>query len=143
MPKASHSVTVHAPIQRLWAVLLDRIERPGRTVAGVTGVEILERQPGYVLRRMLMGDDELVERITVFEKRHEIDFVLVDHPVYAGQVVNRIEELYETQEPGLPLRLTFALDWRRKDGKPDQADMSEAIRRAVERAKELAEGGEA
>lgn len=139
MPQASHSVMVRAPLERLWGLLLDKIERPQDYLPEVREVEILERQPGYLLRRMRVAEMELVERVTVFEKRHEVDYVLVDHPVYAGQVVNRIEELYETEEPGLPLRLTFALDWRRKDGKPDEEDLGAAIRQAVERTKALAE----
>ncbi len=139
MPKASHSVRVHAPLERLWALLLDKIENPGKYVPGVQAVEILERQPGFTLRRMRTAELEVVERITVFEKRHEIDFVLVDHPLYAGQVVNRINALVETDQPGLSLELTFSLDWRRKDGKADEADRHDAVRLAVEHMKNLAE----
>ncbi|GAB5471558.1 MAG: hypothetical protein Kilf2KO_45880 [Rhodospirillales bacterium] len=140
MPKASHTVEVKASLERLWALLLDKIEQPQRYVPGVVKVEILDRQPGFTLRRMKTEAFTAVERITVFEKRHEIDFVLVDHPLYAGQVVNRIEQLYDSQQPGLPLNLTFALDWRRTDGQPDRLDMNDAIRAAVEQTKSLAEG---
>lgn len=139
MPKASHSVRVHAPLARLWALLLDKIENPAKYVPGVQAVEILERQPGFTLRRMKTADFEVVERITVFEKRHEIDFVLVDHPLYAGQVRNKIEELVETDRPDLSLKLSIALDWRRMDGQPDDLDMTDAVRQAVEQTKTLAE----
>ena len=112
MPKASHSVRVEAPLERLWGLLLAAIEEPQDVLPGVLEVEILERQAGFTLRRMKTAAFEVVERITVFETRHEIDLVLVDHPLYAGQAVNRIETLMETAQPGLPLTYTIAVDWR-------------------------------
>jgi hypothetical protein len=65
--------------------------------------------------------------------------VLVDHPVYAGQVVNRIEP---PLRPGLSCTLTFALDWRRKDGEADSLDLQATIERAVRQTKTLAERAE-
>jgi len=138
MPKASYTARVDASLETLWRLLLEKIERPQRFVPGVSEVEILEREAGFLVRRMKAGDLELVERITVFERQQQIDFVLVDHPVYAGQVINKVEVLHE----GLPLSLTFSLDWRRKDGQPDREDMSDAIRKAVEETKALAEAAE-
>ncbi len=139
MPKTSHSVRVRAPLERLWSLLLDQIDNPGKFLSDVRAVEILERQPGFTLRRTRTADLEVVERITVFEKRHEIDFVLIDHPLYAGQVRNKVAELVETERPGLSLTLTCALDWRRKDGKADDLDMTDAVRQTVERIKALSE----
>jgi hypothetical protein len=136
MPKASYSVQVKAPVETVWRLLLEKIENPGAYVPGVESVTILDRQPGFVIRRMKVDDVEVVERITAFEKTHEIDFVLVDHPVYAGQVVNRIEP---PLRPGLSCTLTFTLDWRRKDGQPDTLDLQASIVQAVERTKALAE----
>jgi hypothetical protein len=139
VPKASYSVQVSAPVETVWRLLLDKIENPGTYVPGVSAVKILDRQPGYVIRSMKTGDIEVVERITVFAKRHEVDFVLVDHPVYAGQVVNRIEP---PLRPGLSCTLTFALDWRRKDGEADSLDLQATIERAVRQTKTLAERAE-
>ncbi|MEO1192944.1 MAG: AtaL-like protein [Pseudomonadota bacterium] len=139
MLKASVSTEVHASLDRLWGLLKETIDDPGRVLPDVTAVEILERVPGFTLRRMQVGALEIVERITVFEKRHEIDFVLVDHPLYAGQAVTRIEELFETPRPGLPLSLTLTLDWRRKDGEPDALDMGPTLEAAAAKIKSLAE----
>ena len=136
MPKASHSVQVNAPVDTVWRLLVDKIENPGRYVPGVENVKVLERQPGYVVRRMKVGDVEVVERITAFEQMHEVDFVLVDHPVYAGQVVNRIEP---PLRPGLSCTLTFTLDWRRKDGRPDTLDLQPNVEQAIRKTKALAE----
>lgn len=136
MPKASHSVKVAAPVETIWQLLLEKIENPGRFIQGVSGVEIVERQAGYLVRRMKVGGLEVVERITAYEKSHEVDFVLLEHPLYAGQVVNRIEP---PLRPGLSATLTFALDWRRKDGRPDEMDLQPQIVASVEATRDKAE----
>lgn len=136
MPKASHSVQVKAPVDTVWRILLDKIENPGATVPGVESVKILDREPGFVVRQMRAGGVDVVERVTAFAQSHEVDYVLIDHPVYAGQVVNKIEP---PLRPGLSCTLTFTLDWRRKDGQPDTLDLQPAIVQAVEKAKALAE----
>lgn len=139
MPKASHSLIVNAPLSRLWKLLADGVSDPGSFLPGVKAVEILERQPGFLLRRLRTADYEVVERITFFERRHEIDFVLEDHPHYAGQSRQRIEELYETDRPGLSLTLTLSVDWRRRDRLDDDLDLDDSLRTAAERLKALAE----
>lgn len=139
MPKAEHSLVVHAPLDRLWQLLSEGITDPGRFYPGIERVEILERQAGSLTRRIRTKDYEAVERITRFEKRHEIDFLLVDHPHYAGQSRQRISELFETDSPGLSLTLTLSLDWRRKDREADDLDLTDTIRTAAERIKAAAE----
>ncbi len=139
MPKVTHSVTVNAPLQRLWKLLSDGVSDPGSFLPYVDKVEILERQPGSVLRRLRTPDYDVVERITLFEKRHEIDFMLEDHAHYAGQSRQVIEELYETDSPGLSLTLTLSVDWRRTDREDDELNLDDSIRAAAERLKSLAE----
>ncbi len=139
MPKAETSLTIHAPLERLWALLVESTINPGRFYPGVRGVEILERQPGFLVRRIRTADYEAVERITLFEKRHEVDCLLVDHPHYAGQSRLKIEELFETEHRGLSLTLTLSLDWRRMDRQADQLDLSEALQQAAAGFKALAE----
>lgn len=136
MPKASHSVQVRAPVETVWRLLLDKIENPGASVPGVESVTILDRQPGFVIRQMRANGLDVTERVTAFAQSHEVDYVLLEHPVYAGQVVNRIEP---PLRPGLSCTLTYALDWRRKDGQPDSLDLQPAIVQAVEAIKAAAE----
>ena len=136
MPKTSHSARVAAPVETIWQLLLEKIEHPGRFIPSVSEVEMIEREPGYVVRRMKVGSMQVVERITAYEKSHEIDFLLLEHPLYAGQVVNRIEP---PLRPGLSATLTIALDWRRKDGRPDALDLGPQIAAAVQATKEEAE----
>jgi hypothetical protein len=136
MPKASHSVQVKAPVETVWRLLVDSIANPAAYLPGISGVRILDRQPGFLIRQMTLGELAVVERVTAFEKMHEVDFVLVDHPVYAGQVVLRIEP---PLRPGLSCALSCSLDWRRKDGQPDTLDLQPSIVQAVEKTKALAE----
>jgi len=136
MPKASLSVEVRAPVETIWRLLLDKIENPGRYRQGVLEVEMLDRQPGFVVRRLKTTNFEVVERITAFPQSHEVDFVLLEHPFYAGQSKNRITPPFR---PGLSATLTFELDWRRKDGRPDTADLTPQMRASLEQTKALAE----
>ncbi len=139
MPKAQHSIVIDAPLPRLWQLLTAGVTDPRSFLPGVEKVEILERQAGFLPRRLRTKDYEVVERVTVFEKRHEIDFLLVDHPIYVGQSRQRIEELYETRTPGLPLTLTLSVDWRRTDRQADDLALADDIKTAAERLKALAE----
>lgn len=136
MPKASLSTQVRAPVETIWRLLLDKIENPGRYRQGVLEVEVLEREPGFLVRRLKTNSFEVVERITAFEKSHEVDFVLLEHPLYAGQSKNRI---VPPLRPGLSATLDFELDWRRKDGRPDEADLTPQLRASLEQTKALAE----
>ncbi len=140
MPTASQSLQVAAPLEVIWQLLLEKIEDPGKFLQGVQAVEMLERQPGYVVRRMRTAAFEVVERITAYEKSHEVDFVILEHPLYAGQAVNRIEP---PLRPGLSAKLTFSIDWRRKDGHPDEVDLTPQVAAAVERTRALAEAAAA
>ncbi len=141
MPKISHSIEIHAPLARLWSLLEGGAANPGRFLAGIRHAEVLERQAGSLLRRIETDDFAVVERVTLFEKRREIDFVLQGEADYAGQSKQRIDTLYETDMPGLPLNLHYSLDWRRKDHAPDDLDLEGWIESALRRIKAEAEAG--
>jgi hypothetical protein len=109
MPHATHTEPVNASVETIWRLLVDKIENPGAYLPGVRRVEILERTPDFVLRRLVTDTLELTERIARDARRLEIVYSLVDHPLYFGTVTNRIAP---PEGPGdLPL-LTFTLDWR-------------------------------
>lgn len=138
MPQASHSVQVKAPVDIIWRLLLTAIEAPGRFLPGVAGLEVKERQPGFLVRRLTLGEVTVTERVTAFEKRHEVDYLLVEPSPYAGQCVHRIEP---PLRPGLSAGLTLSLDWRRKDGGQDSLDLEAALAEAAARIKAAAETG--
>ncbi len=138
MPFASHSETVVASVQTIWQLLLDKIEDPAKYVPDVERSEILIRGNGFVVRRIKATGQDLTERITADEKDHKVEFVLVDHPVYEGNVENVI---MTSLEGGYPT-LTFTLDWKRRDGARDELNMQPAIRRSVKHTKKLAEAAQ-
>lgn len=138
MPQASHSEEVKAPVEAIWRLLLEAIENPGRFLPGVLEVEVEERQSGFLVRRLKTAAFEVTERVTAFEKRHEVDYLLVEPSPYAGQCVHRIEP---PLRPGLSARLTLSLDWRRKDGAADTLEVAPALADALARIKAAAEAG--
>ena len=89
-----------------------------------------------VLRQMsVAGKEVLRERITNDPARGEVLFTLIDHPVYRGQVINRVKA---TAEGAV---LEYALDWVPINGQepPGGPDMAVAIQGAVLHTKALAE----
>ena len=78
---------------------------------------------------------KLEQRITNDPARGEVLFTLIDHPVYRGQVVNRVKA---TAEGAV---LEYALDWVPINGQepPGGPDMAVAIQGAVLHTKALAE----
>lgn len=136
MPKTACSVSVNAPVETVWNLLIDKIRHPERYVPGVTRVTILEASDAGVLREMTAGGLKVTERITQDAERREVVFTLVDHPVYMGQVVNRIA----VGRDGRPV-LEYVMNWmpRACIEAPQGADLAAAVRGTVLHLKELAE----
>lgn len=142
MPFTSFTCDVDASVDTLWRLLEDKIANPDRYLPEVEETEILERAPEGVLRRMKTAVFEVIERITADRERLEISYVLVDHPEFAGHVVDRITPAREDEPAGRPL-LTVTLDWRPLDGPATpEEDLLELITAAVLQTKELAEEAE-
>ena len=137
MPHATFSSKVIAPEKKVWWLLLDKVENPGKYLPGVIRSQILERSKEGVLRKTKTSAFEVKERITIDEHKKEVVFILVDHPRYAGRVINQITPSENKGE----VTLTFTLDWKPKGGKEDTEDLLPAVRKAVLQTKELAEKG--
>lgn len=140
MPDATHTEEVNASVETIWRLLVDKIENPQGYVPGVRSVEILERAPTHVLRRMVTEQLDLTERVTKEARRLEVVFELVDHPRYRGRVINRIEPGGHGRLP----RLTFAIDWREIGGGSDPGGehLEGVLRDAVRQTKAMAEAAE-
>ncbi len=85
----------------------------------------------------LPGAVEFRELIQAEARTRTITFTLLDHPIYEGTVVNRIEVA-----PGGGLSLVFDLDWRLRPGHQDARDPSELaglIESSVEHTRRIAE----
>lgn len=142
MPFTSFTCDVDASVDTLWRLLEDKIANPDRYLPEVEETEILERAPEGVLRRMKTAVFEVTERIAADRERLEVSYVLVDHPEFAGHVVDRITPAREDEPGGRPL-LTATLDWRPLDGTTtSEEDLLELITAAVLQTKELAEEAE-
>jgi len=61
----SHSEEINSTFEILWALLLDKIQHPDRTIKEVTDVEILEKYDDGILRQMHGLGMIIKERITI------------------------------------------------------------------------------
>lgn len=138
MPSHRVRSRVDASPETVWAVLLDKMEHPHRYIEDTLDAEILERRPDGLVRRMtLPGGVDFRERITADAAARTITFTLLDHPVYEGTVVNRLEVVSEGG-----VELAFDLDWRARPGCVDERDPEELpglIRSSVMHTKRIAE----
>ncbi|MCU0684991.1 MAG: oxidoreductase [Polyangiaceae bacterium] len=138
--RASYRVPVDAPVERLWRLLEDKVENPGPYVPGVTDVRVLARRADGVSRQMCVGAFVLKEDIQIFPAQLVIKFALVDHPLFIGQVMNRVYR----PEAGALAELEFTLHWtpRRPLAAAETPDVVALIRHAVQQTKALAEKGD-
>jgi hypothetical protein len=139
----THRVPVRTSLETLWALLLDKIRRPDRYIDGVEKVEILEDGgPTAIERRMHVRSSSRVtavrERIVADESTHTVVFKLQGDPVFTGWVINVIHE-----EQG-QLELEYSMHWTPRPGaQVPERDWQDAITRAVEHTREMAEGRDA
>lgn len=139
MPQASYSSPVNSSLTILWNLLLDKIENPQKYISEVKESKIIEKTPNGVIREMQTSKLKLLEKITVDETAKEVCFTLIDHPVFTGSVINKIDI---PANDGEPLLLTFSLNWQPKDPAfvENNTEIAEMIKQAVLHTKALAEG---
>ncbi len=147
MRKVTYSVEVHAPRETVWRLLLDKVENPAGYIPGVIEARILERYDNGVLRLVRTQGMTVKERVTIDEALGEVSYLLLEHPLFSGQVVNRVVAA-SVQNPVAPVTLTIAVDWGPKDETAEkiiQEDLSAQLQREVlslkEKAEELERGG--
>jgi hypothetical protein len=138
MPRHRVTSRVDASPETVWAVLLDKMEHPQRYIEDALDVEILERDgPGVVRRLVLPGGVAFRERIAADARAGTVTFTLLDHPVYEGTVLNRLQV-----SPEGGVELAFELDWQARPGCVDDRDPTEPlalIRSSVLHTKRIAE----
>ena len=141
MPLVAHRVPVNAPAERVWSLMLDKVEHPERYVPGVVSSEILDRpEPNVVLRSMNLetpqGTKVIRELISWSAATRTTFFQLRGDPVHRGFVVNTI---FETDDGCV---LDYTMHWTPLEGvTPEEIepDWQTRITAAVEHAKEQAE----
>ena len=134
--RISHSELVRTSLEKLWNLLLEKVEHPDRTIIEVHEIIVLERFHDGVLRQMKALDMVITERIVIDESKKEIKFTLIDHPQYNGYFINRVRELENKL-----LELTYIQDWEPKSGttKQNELEFQEIIKNAVLKMKKIAE----
>lgn len=142
MPYFTFSSPVNASFETLWGMLLDKIENPHRYITSVEETKVLERYDNGILREMKAPGLHLKEKITVDEQAREIKFTLVEHPLFSGEIINKVD-IPDRGKSGEPLILTFTQNWEplhesaASQINPEQ--MAETIKNAVIHTKQLAE----
>lgn len=143
MPSSVAETEVGASVETVWGVLLEKVERPDRFVVTAREARVLGKRGLEVERVMRFRDLELRERIRIDPEAHSILFTLLEHPIYEGWVVNRVEPAGEGRS-----RLVLERRWiPREPGQDplDEADMERSLATTTgnirRRAEELAEAG--
>lgn len=141
MRETMFSTPVHARLETVWNILLDKAEHPDRFIPGVEQVSISDRFEGGFIRQMKTQGMEITERIIIDAEGGEIRFELLEHPLFSGFIVNRVVPT-SRQSPVAPQTLTFQVEWIPKTDEADRSlreEMTSAVQQAVLVVKELAE----
>ena len=146
MRHISFSADIYASRKRVWGLMIDKVTNPGDYQPGVLEVRILERNNNMLLREVRTEGMVIRERVTIDEIHGEIRYLVLEHPLIAGVVVNRLVST-SVQSPVAPHRFTIEVEWAPKDDDAEkivQTDMPAQIQQEVlslkERAEELGSG---
>lgn len=140
MRKISFSTNVHAPFEKVWEIMLDRIEHPFE--AHMKEVRIIERQDDIVVREVRARWQLITERITIDKAKREIRYTIQEHPLAFGSATLRAVPL-SRQSPVAPVQLSLVLDWTPKSEEAEQKilkTMPTEVQQEVESIRDEAEG---
>ena len=141
MRKISYSCEVHAALDTVWKLLIEKVEQPQSYMPGVVQARILQHYGNGVLRE-IKCDGMLIKEKVVIDKIHgEIHFFLLEHPLFTGRVVNRVVPS-AVQSPVAPQMLSIEVDWVPKDEEAErliQSGIPDQIQNEVLMLKQRAE----
>lgn len=133
MRKISYSSEVHAALDTVWKLLIEKVEQPQTYLPGVVQSRVLQHY-GNGLLREIRGEGMLIREKVVIDKLHgEVHYFLLEHPLFTGRVVNRVVAS-SVQSPVAPLLLTIEVEWAPKDEEAErliQSAIPEQIQREV------------
>ena len=119
MRKITYSCEVHAALDTVWKLLIEKVEQPQSYMPGVVQSRILQHYGNGVLREV-KGEGMLIKEKVVIDKAHgEVHYFLLEHPLFTGRVVNRVVPS-SVQNPMAPQLLTIEVDWTPKDEQAEQ-----------------------
>lgn len=145
MRKISHSCEVHAAFDTVWKLLIEKMEQPHTYLPGVLQSRTLQHYGNGLLREIKGEGIVIKEKVTLDKNHGEVQYFLLEHPLFTGRVVNRVVPS-SVQSPVAPLVLTIEVDWVPKDDEAERmirSDLPDQIQREVITLKERAESLEA
>lgn len=141
MRKVSYSCEVHAALDTVWKLLLEKVEQPQNYLPGVVQSRILQHYGNGVLREIKCEGMLIKEKVVIDRVHGEIHYFLLEHPLFTGRVVNRVVPS-AVQSPVAPQLLTIEVDWTPKDEEAErllQSGIPEQIQNEVLSLKQMAE----
>jgi len=141
MRKISYSCEVHAALDTVWKLLIEKVEQPQSYMPGVVQSRILQHYGNGVLREIKCNGMLIKEKVVIDKVHGEIHYFLLEHPLFTGRVVNRVVPS-AVQSPVAPQVLTIEVDWVPKDEEAErliQSGIPEQIQTEVHTLQQRAE----
>jgi len=141
MRKISYSCEVHAALDTVWNLLIEKVEQPQSYVPGIVQSRILQHYGNGVLREIKCNGMQIKEKVVIDKVHGEIHYFLLEHPLFTGRVVNRVVPS-AVQSPVAPQVLTIEVDWTPKDEEAErlmQSGIPDQIQSEVLSLKQRAE----
>ena len=141
MRKVSYSCEVHAALDTVWKLMIEKVEQPQSYMPGVLQSRILQHYGNGVLREIKCEGMLIKEKVVIDKMHGEIHYFLLEHPLFTGRVVNRVVAS-SVQSPVAPQLLTIEVDWAPKDEEAErqlQSGIPEQIQGEVLALKQKAE----
>ncbi len=145
----SFRTLVHAQLDTVWKLLLDRIESPQDYLHGVEEVKIVERSATGILRELKWEGKAVREKIIPDDAVHSITQEILEHPLYSGSMVIRALPT-SVQNPMSPVYLEVDVRLERKSFHLEQmvkteaemvADLEKELQAVKEKAEKLEQSG--
>jgi len=131
----TYSEVINSPIDHVWKHLLLKTEHPEKFIPAISNVEILDRTPNYIIRKMeisVHGNDvTFVEKILT--KPYTVRYDIIEHPSNIGHV----ENIAESVDPN-KTKLIYTMAWENKITH-DSANNPDMLKAAVLQSKKFIE----
>ena len=133
--QSSDSEQINSTFEKLWALLLDKVQHPNRTIKEITNVDILEKYDDGILRQMQALGMIIKERITIDEQNKIVRFELIQNSMFTGYFLNKVEG-YDGE-----LTLIYEQNWIpiTPQAKELETKLAQILINGVQEMKELAE----
>ncbi len=145
----SFRTLVHAQLDTVWRLLLDRIENPQNYLHGVEEVRIAETSAAGIIRELKWEGKSVRERIIPDGTAYSITQEILEHPLYTGSTVIRALPT-SVQNPMSPTYIEADVRLERKSFQLEQmvkteaemvADLEKELQAVKEKAERLEQSG--